>query len=157
MWYCFKSNGKKKYQKYLNSYWEENWKFKGFQISSLGNNNQWHYIRYSIVSIPPSQGLGRPCTIGTSKSIVAHWGLLSMRSCTPCTFWLIILLFHVSIKVVFYFVSWFYHCLHSSLISLFMFRTVICVNQSDKRIHSFDSKYSVFKTHLSWRFVLFSE
>jgi hypothetical protein len=30
-------------------------------------------------------------------------------------FWLIILLFHVSIKVVFYFVSWFWHCLHLSL------------------------------------------
>jgi hypothetical protein len=30
-----------------------------------------------------------------------------------------------------------------------MFRTVICVNQSDKRIHSFDSKFSVFKTHLT--------
>ena len=59
-----------------------------------------------------------PCTIGASKSIVAHWGPLSMCPCAPCKFWLIILLFHVSIKVVFYFVSWFCHCLHSSLISL---------------------------------------
>ena len=36
----------------------------------------------------------------------------------PSKFWLIIWLFHVSIKVVFYFMSWFCHCLHSSLISL---------------------------------------
>jgi hypothetical protein len=45
-------------------------------------------------------------------------GALRSVICAPCKFWLIILLFHVSIKVVFYFVSWFCHCLHSSLISL---------------------------------------
>jgi hypothetical protein len=112
-----------------------------------------------------SQGLGRPRAIGASKSIVAHWGLLSMRPCAHCKFWLIILLFHVSIKVVFYFVSFF--CQSSLIVnfplmavpwfSLSMFRTVICVNQSDIRIHSFHSKFSIFKTHLSWHFVLFSE
>jgi hypothetical protein len=67
-----------------------------------------------------------PCPIGTSKSIVAHWGPLSMRPCAPCKLWLIILLFHVSIKVVNFplmVVPWF---------SLSIFRTVICVNQSDK-------------------------
>jgi hypothetical protein len=115
---------------------------------------------------PPRDWEGHaPCAIGASKSIVAHWGLLSMRPCAPCKFWLIILLFHVSI-------SRFLFCVVSvslsSLVvnfpllavpwfSLSMFRTVICVNKSDKRIHSFDSKFSVFKTHLSWRFFLFSE
>jgi hypothetical protein len=53
------------------------------------------------------------CAIGASKSIVAHWDPLSMRPCAPCKLWLIILLFHVSIKVFFNFVSWFCHCLHS--------------------------------------------
>ena len=43
------------------------------------------------------QGLGRPRAM--RKSIVAHWGLLSMRPCAPCKFWFIILLFHVSIKL----------------------------------------------------------
>jgi hypothetical protein len=45
-------------------------------------------------------------------------GALRSIICAPCNFWIIILLFHVSIKVVFYFVSWFCLCLHSSLISL---------------------------------------
>ena len=35
------------------------------------------------------------------------WGPLSMHPCAPGKFWLLILLFHVFIKVVFYFVSWF--------------------------------------------------
>ena len=131
-------------------------------ITLLCNLNTVFDIKKGIIQ---KQGLGRPCAVGASKSIVAHWGPLSMRPCAPCKFWLIILLFHVSIKVVFYFVSWF--CQSSLVVnfplmavpwfSLSMFRTVICVNQSDKRIHSFDSKFSVFKTHLSWRFVLFSE
>jgi hypothetical protein len=30
-----------------------------------------------------------PCAIGASKSIVAHWGPLSMRPCARCKFWLI--------------------------------------------------------------------
>jgi hypothetical protein len=30
-----------------------------------------------------------PCAIGTSKSIVAHWGPLSMHPCAPCKLWLI--------------------------------------------------------------------
>ena len=81
-----------------------------------------------------------PCTIGTSKSIVAHWGLLSMHPCAPCKFWLIILLFHVSIKVVFYFVSWF--CQSSLVVnfplmvvpwfSLTMLRTVIVSTNQTK-------------------------
>jgi hypothetical protein len=71
-----------------------------FHISSKTS----YYLDWSLsVHIRDWEGHA-PCAIGASKSIVAHWGSLSMRPCVPCKFWLIILLFLVSIKVVFYFV-----------------------------------------------------
>ena len=83
-------------------------------ITLLCNLNTVFDIKKGIIQ---KQGMGRPRTMRNWRFQV-HCRALRSVICAPCKFWIIILLFHVSIKVVFYFVLWCCHCLHSSLISL---------------------------------------